>query len=84
MEAHKRLDLLKTTVIPYINKIVEIVSNSGNEICNYCQNRRVWLSAVHIHEKENNTADYMSKLLKPLNEDYSQRLSKNIFLQNTY
>ena len=43
-----------------------IVSDSYNhlskKIWDYCINRKVWLSAVHIPGKDNETADYMSRL----------------------
>ena len=44
-----------------------LVSNSCNhltkEIWTYCTDQKIWLSAVHIPGKDNNTADYMSRLL---------------------
>ena len=44
-----------------------LVSNSckhlTKEIWSYCTDQKIWLSTVHIPEKYNNTADYMSKLL---------------------
>ena len=44
-----------------------LVSNSCNhlakEIWTYCTDQKIWLSAVHIPGKGNNTADYMSRLL---------------------
>ena len=44
-----------------------LVSNSCNhltrEIWTYCTNQKIWLSAFHIPGKDNNTADYMSRLL---------------------
>ena len=40
-----------------------IVSDSCNRLSKtiwyYCINRKVWLSAVHIPDKDNETADYI-------------------------
>ena len=42
----------------------------------YCINRKVWLSAVHIPGKDNETADYMSRLQNE-NTEWSWRLSQD-------
>ena len=53
-----------------------IVSDSCNHLSKtiwyYCINRKVWLSAVHIPGKDNETAEYMSRLP---NENTEWRLS---------
>ena len=53
------------------------VSNSCNhltkEIWTYCTDQKTWLPAVHIPEKDNNTADYTSRLLMKIqNGRFSQ------------
>ena len=57
-----------------------LVSNSCNhlikEIWAYCTDQKIWLSAVHILRKDNNTADYMSRLL---NENTEWRLAPFVF-----
>ena len=57
-----------------------IVSDSCNHLSKtiwyYCINRKVWLSAVHIPGKDNETADYMSRLK---NENTEWRLSPIVF-----
>ena len=57
-----------------------LVSNSCNhltkEIWTYCTDQKIWLSAVHIPGKDNNTADYMSRLL---NENTEWRLAPFVF-----
>ena len=61
-----RIKADNTTAISYINIMGGIVSDSYNhlskKIWDYCINRKVWLSAVHIPGKDNETADYMSRL----------------------
>ena len=57
-----------------------LVSSSCNhlakEIWIYCTDQKIWLSAVHIPGKDNNTADYMSRLL---NENTEWRLAPFVF-----
>ena len=57
-----------------------IVSDSCNHLSKviwcYCIYRNVWISAVQIPGKDNETADYMSRLQ---NEDTEWRLSPIIF-----
>ena len=57
-----------------------LVSNPCNhltkEIWAYCTDQKIWLSAVHILGKDNNTADYMSRLL---NENTEWRLAPFVF-----
>ena len=57
-----------------------LVSNSCNrlaeEIWTYCTDQKIWLSAVHIPRKNNNTADYMSRLY---NENTEWRLAPFVF-----
>ena len=57
-----------------------LVSNSCNclakEIWTYCTDQKIWLSTVHIPGKDNNTADYMSRLL---NENTEWRLAPFVF-----
>ena len=57
-----------------------LVSNSCNhlakEIWTYCTDQKIWLSAVHIPVKDNNTADYMSRLL---NRNRECRLAPLVF-----
>ena len=69
-----------TTAIAYINNMGGLVSNSCNhltkEIWTYCTGQKIWLSAVHIPGKDNNTADYMSRLL---NENTEWRLAPLVF-----
>ena len=56
------------------------MSNSCNrlaeEIWIYCTDQKIWLSAVHIPRKNNNTADYMSRLY---NENTEWRLAPFVF-----
>ena len=63
---HIRIKPNNTAAISYINCMGWIVSDACNHlsktIWHYCINRKVWLSAVHIRGKDNETADYMSKL----------------------
>ena len=57
-----------------------LVSNPCNHLTNeiwaYCTDQKIWLSAVHILGKDNNTADYMSRLL---NENTEWRLAPFVF-----
>ena len=57
-----------------------LVSNSCNhlakEIWTYCTDQKIWLSAVHVPGKDNNTADYMSRLVK---ENSEWRLAPFVF-----
>ena len=57
-----------------------LVSNSCNhlakEIWTYCTDQKILLSAVHAPGKDNNTADYMSRLL---NENTEWRLAPFVF-----
>ena len=56
-----------------------IVSDSCNHLSKtiyYCINRKVWLSAVHIQGKDNETADYMSRFQ---NENTEWRFSPIVF-----
>ena len=57
-----------------------IVSDSCNHLSKtiwyYCINRKVWLSTVHIPGKDNETADYISRLQ---NENTENRLSPIVF-----
>ena len=56
-----------TTAIPYVNNMGDLVSSScdrlAKEIWTCCSDINTWLSAIHIPRKENNKADYMSRLL---------------------
>ena len=76
---HIRIKSNNTTAIPYINNMGSIVSNSCNHLSKtiwyYCRNRKVWLSAVHILGKDNETAD----MSRPQNENTEQRLSPIFF-----
>ena len=58
----------------------EIVADSCNHLSKtiwyHCIDRKVWLSAVHIPGKDNETLDYMSTLK---NENTEWRLSAIIF-----
>ena len=49
----------KTTAISYINNMGEIESctDLSKAIWHYCIKRKVWLSALHIPGKDNETAD---------------------------
>ena len=77
---HIRIKSDNTTAISYINNMGGIVSDSCNHLSKtiwyYCINRKVWLSAVHIPGKDNETADYMSRLQ---NENTEWRLSPIFF-----
>ena len=77
---HIRIKSDNTTAISYINNMGGIVSDSCNHLSKtiwyYCINRKVWLSAVHIPGKDNETADYMSRLQ---NENTEWRLSPIVF-----
>ena len=77
---HIRIRSDNTTAIAYINNMGGLVSNSCNhlakEIWTYCTDQKIWLSAVHIPGKDNNTADYMSRLL---NENTEWRLAPFVF-----
>ena len=77
---HIRIKSDNTTAISYINNMGGIVSDSCNHLSKtiwyYCINRKVWLSAVHIPGKDNETADYMSRLQ---NENTEWRLSLIVF-----
>ena len=57
-----------------------LVSSSCNclakEIWTYCTDQKIWLSTVHTPGKDNNTADYMSRLL---NENAEWRLDPFVF-----
>ena len=57
-----------------------IVSDSCNHLSKtiwyYCINRKVWLSAVHTPGKDNEAADYLSRLQ---NENIEWRLSPIVF-----
>ena len=63
---HIRIKSDNTIAISYINNMGGIFSDSCNHLSKaiwyYCINRKVWLSAVHIPGKDNETADYMSRL----------------------
>ena len=48
----------------------------AKEIWTYCSERNTWLSAIYIPGKENNEADYMSRLL---NENTEWKLDPHIF-----
>ena len=77
---HIRIKSNNTTAISYINNTGGIVSDSCNHLSKamwyYCINRKVWLSAVYIPGKDNETADYMSRLQ---NEKTEWRLSPIVF-----
>ena len=53
-------------------------NNLTKEIWTYCTDQKIWLSAVHISRKDNNTADYMFRLL---NENTEWRLVPFVFLK---
>ena len=48
----------------------------GKKIWTYCSERNSWLSAIHIPGKENNEAEYMSRLL---NDNTEWKLDPQIF-----
>ena len=77
---HIRIRSDNTTAIAYFNNMGGLVSNSCNhltrEIWTYCTDQKIWLSAFHIPGKDNNTADYMSRLL---NENTEWRLAPLVF-----
>ena len=77
---HIRIKFDNTTVTAYVNNMGGIVCDSCNHLLKtmwyYCVNRKVWLSAVHIPGKDNETTDYISRLQ---NENYEWRLSAFIF-----
>ena len=55
---------------------IHVTDILAKEIWTYCIDMDIWLLAVHIPRKENNTADYMSKLL---DENTEWRLFPTIF-----
>ena len=75
-----RIKSNNATAIAYINNMEGLVSNICNclakEIWTYCTDQKIWLSTVHIPGKDNNTADYMSRLL---NENTEWRLAPFVF-----
>ena len=78
---HLRIRSDDTTAIAYIiNNMRGLVSDSCNhlakEIWTCCTDQKIWLSAVHIPGKDNNTADYVSRLL---NENTEWRLAPFVF-----
>ena len=57
--------------------VSDLCNHLSKTIWYYCINRKVWLSAVHIPGKDNETADYMSRLQKKtLSGDYHQLFFK--------
>ena len=77
---HIRIRSDNTTAIAYINNMGGLVSNSCNhlakEIWTHCKGQKMWFSAVYITGKDNNTADYMYRLI---NEKTEGRLVPFIF-----
>ena len=77
---HIRVKSENTTAIAYVNNMGGIVLKPCNqlarEIWGICNVSNVWLTAVHIHGKDNITADFMSRLP---NEKTEWRLSSAIF-----
>ena len=69
-----------TTAIAYINNMEDLVSNSCNHLAKetwkYCTDQKIWLYPFNIPGKDNNTADYMSRLL---NENTEWRLAPFVF-----
>ena len=62
----KRLD--NATATSYIDNLGGLISNScyhlAEEIWTYCTDQKILLSTVHIPGKDDNPADYMSRLLE--------------------
>ena len=71
---HIRIKSDNTTAISYINNMGGIVSDSCNHLSKtiwyYCINRKVWLSAVHIPGKDNETIICLGFKMKALSGDY--------------
>ena len=65
---HIRIRSDNTTAIAYVNNMGGLVSSScdrlAKETWTYCFERNTCLSAIHTPGKENNEADYMSRLFK--------------------
>ena len=87
---HIRIRSDNTTAIPYVNNMGSLVSSScdrlAKEIWTYCSERNTWLSAIHIPRKENNKADYMSRLLNDntewkLDPQILQKILKLFFIK---
>ena len=77
---HIRIRSDNTTAIAYVNNMGGLVSSScdrlAKEIWTYCSERNTCLPAIHISGKENNEADYMSRLLS---ENTEWKLDPQIF-----
>ena len=77
---HIKIKSETTVAISYINNMTGIVSDSCNHLSKtlwyYCINKKVWLSAVHTPGKDNEAADYLSRLQ---NENIEWKLSPIVF-----
>ena len=83
---HIQLQLDNTTAVAYLNKIRGTQSRPLNdlayEIWQWCIERNIWLSAVHIPGKVNVEADKMSRVFNDNNEwKLNTKMFQNIFDQ---
>ena len=77
---HIRIRSDNTTKVAYVNNMGGLVSSSydrlAKEIWTYCSERNAWLPVIHIPEKENNEAGYMTRFL---NDKTERKLDPQIF-----
>ena len=66
MYRHIRIRPDNTTAIAYViiceKYQIHVIQRVWKKVCTYCIDMNLWLTAVHISWKENNFAEYDSKL----------------------
>ena len=83
---HVLLKLDNTKAVAYISKKGGIISASSNklakDIWNWAKGKNIWITASHVPEVENTTADLRSRLFYDKKEwSLNERVAKSLFDQ---